>query len=106
MPDHLPTPGETQAADGLPLETLLEYVQRAVNGDRRLLVQLFREMQRLAHHPTAPPEERALGEVLSLVLMGERRPDLSALPVDMALEIEQMLDAEKSPHLDRPGKGL
>jgi len=49
-------------------------------------------MQQLAHHPTAPPEEQALGEVLSRVLMGDRSPDLSHLPLEMAGEVQQMLD--------------
>ena len=53
---------------------------------------LFREMQRLAHHPTAPPEERRLGEVLSLVLMGDRQPDLSGLPEDMVDEISMWVE--------------
>jgi hypothetical protein len=73
------------------LETLLEVVERAVRGDRRLLVQLFRRFQQLAHLPGAPAEERLLGEILSRVLMGDRSPDLSALPADMAEEIETML---------------
>lgn len=76
---------------GVSLDQLLTYVERAVRGDRRLLTQLFREMQRLAHHPTAPSEERQLGAILSLVLMGERKPDLSTLPADMTTEIERML---------------
>jgi len=77
---------------GLGLEQLLRYVERAVQGDRRLLVALFRQMQRLAHHPTAPPEERRLGEILSLVLMGDRKPDLRGLPPDMADEITNWLE--------------
>lgn len=76
---------------GLPLDQLLGYVERAVCGDRRLLVGLFRQFQRLAHHPSAPPDERRLGEVLSLVLMGDRSPDLSGLPDDMAAEITAWL---------------
>jgi hypothetical protein len=73
------------------LEELLAYTGRAVGGDRRLLAQLFRQMQRLANLPDAPPEERALGEVMSRILIGEREPDLSALPDDMAGEIRQWL---------------
>jgi hypothetical protein len=76
---------------GVPLDQLLGYVERAVRGDRRLLVQLFRQMQRLAHLPSAPPEERRLGEILSLILMGERKPLLDDLPPEMAEEIREML---------------
>lgn len=87
---------------GITLEQLLVYVEQAVQSDRRLLVQLFREMQQLAHHPSAPPEEQAVGEVLSRVLMGDRSPDLSHLPPDMAGEVQQMLDRIRA----RTGKGL
>jgi hypothetical protein len=76
---------------GLTLEELLGYVEKAACGDRRLLVQLFRTLQQLAHHPTAPPAERQVGAILSLVLMGERSPDLSSLPPDMAEEIRTLL---------------
>ncbi|MFM8320920.1 MAG: hypothetical protein ACKOC5_08415 [Chloroflexota bacterium] len=76
---------------GIPLDQLLSYVERAVRGDRRLLTGLFRQFQRLAHHPSAPPEERRLGEVLSLVLMGDRSPDVSGLPADMAEEIGELM---------------
>jgi len=77
---------------GLGLDQLLGYVECAVQGDRRLLVALFRQMQRLAHHPTAPPEERRLGEILSLVLMGDRQPDLRGLPQDMVDELTSWLE--------------
>lgn len=74
------------------LEQLLLYVERAACGDRQLLVQLFRQLQRLAHLPSAPPEDRLLGEILGRVLMGDRSPDLSALPQELAGEVQAMLD--------------
>lgn len=73
------------------LEQLLEFVERAVRGDRNLLVGLFRTLQQLANHPTAPPEERALGEILSQVLMGESNPDLSGLSPGMREEVAASL---------------
>ena len=93
MTQAAPSPvGEAPGASpGVPLDILLGYVERAVRGDRLLLVQLFRELQRLAHLKGAPPEERCLGEVLSLVLMGDRCPDLSGLPAEAAKEIQSML---------------
>jgi hypothetical protein len=81
----------------LTLDQLLSYARRALGGDRRLLAQLFRQMQRLANLPEAPPEERALGEVMSRILIGERQPDLSALPDDMAGEIRQWLHGIEPP---------
>ena len=79
------------AEPGVTLEQLLLFVERAVRGDRNLLVALFRTLQQLAHHPTAPPEERVLGEILSQVLMGETNPDLSALPPGMREEVSALL---------------
>jgi hypothetical protein len=88
-----PPAGEApEASPGVPLDVLLGYVERAVRGDRLLLVQLFRELQRLARLGGAPPVERRLGEVLSLVLMGDRCPDLSGLPEEAAQEIQSMLE--------------
>jgi hypothetical protein len=77
------------------IEQLLVYVERAVRGDRQLLVGLFRQFQRLAGLSTAPPEERLLGEILGRVLMGEREPDLSMLPAELAEEIQAMLERLK-----------
>jgi hypothetical protein len=82
---------------GLTLEELLGFVEKAACGDRRLLVQLFRTLQQLAHHPTAPLAERQVGAILSLVLMGERSPDLSSLPTDMADEIRTLLARLEAP---------
>jgi len=73
--------------DGIPLGQLLALTERAVNGDRRLLVQLFRELQKLATNPAAPSEEQALAEVLGRVLIGERSPDLSGLHPEAAQEL-------------------
>lgn len=78
-------------SQGVSLEQLLELVERAAGGDRRLLVQLFRVMQQLAHNPSATPEDRELGRLLSLVLMGDRSPDLSALPPDIAAEVSGLI---------------
>jgi hypothetical protein len=74
------------------LEELLVYVERAARGDRRLLVALFKQLQRLARHPTAPPEDRLLGEILGRVLMGDRSPNLGALPAELRAEVQAMLD--------------
>lgn len=75
------------ANPGITLEALLNLAERAVNGERQLLVQLFRELQRLSMNANAPAEERALAEVLGKVLMGEREPDLSGLHPEAAEEI-------------------
>lgn len=92
--------GREALPETLTLEQLLAYVEQAVCGDRKLLVQLFRTFQQLAHHPSAPPEERLLGEILSSILMGERDPNPDLLPPDMANEVRDLLvRLSNRPHL-------
>jgi len=43
--------------------------------------------------PQAPPEMRALGRVLAAILSGERNPDLSALPPELASKIRENMAA-------------
>lgn len=74
------------------LDQLLVYVERAVRGDRKLLVQLQRTFQQMSSHPQVPLEERRLGEVLSQVLMGDHDLDLTGLPEDATRELSQMLE--------------
>jgi hypothetical protein len=82
---------KTEEQSGAPLDQVPDYMERAVRGDRRLRVQLFRQMQRLAHLPGAPAEERRLGEILCAILMGERNPDFSSMPEEMVEELEGFL---------------
>ena len=83
-------------AEDLTLEQLLVFVERALNGDRLLLVQLYHELQRLAQHPSAPAEERALADVLCRVLMGGMPTDISHLPQSMQEELEGLFGRMKS----------
>lgn len=76
---------------GVSLQQVIGYVERAMNGDRRLLVQLFHQFQTLARQPGIPLPERRLGEVLSLILMGEREPDLDGLDPEAAEEMTELL---------------
>lgn len=78
-------------AEPVSLTEVLAYIERALRGDRRLLTQLFREFQQLANHPSAPQEERALGEVLGRILIGDRNPDLSRLDSEAAEELAEWL---------------
>lgn len=78
--------------EGVPVEEVLAYIERAVGGDVNLQMQLLETMRQLARHPTAPREERALGEALSQVLVGERDPDLSELDPEAAEEVRGLLD--------------
>lgn len=76
---------------GVPLDRLLVHVERAVREDPNLQVQLIETMRQLANHPTAPREERALGDVITAILTGSREPDLSKLPPQAAEEVQQLL---------------
>lgn len=42
----------------------------------------------MAREQTAPPELRALGRALNHILAGDRQPDLSALPPELAAKIK------------------
>lgn len=82
--------------DGVRLDELLAYIERAVRGDVNLHTQLLETMRRLANHPTAPPEERALGDVLVAVLLGERQPDLAKLAPEAAEDVHALSERLKS----------
>ena len=83
---------------GVKLDEVLAYVERALRGDRRLASQLHQTFLQLANHPTAPPEERALGRVLGRILLGERNPDLSELHPEMVAEIQALLEKLEEGH--------
>jgi hypothetical protein len=81
--------------EGVPLDELLIYVERAVRGDLNLHIQLLETMRRLAGHPTAPPEERALGDVVVSILLGDHDPDFDRLPPEAAAEVQDLLERLK-----------
>lgn len=81
--------------EGVPLDELLAYVERAVRGDLNLQIQLLETMRRLAGHPTAPAEERALGDVVVAILLGDRDPDLNRLPPEAAADVQELLERLK-----------
>ena len=87
---HLGTP-PPEEADGITLDQLLALVARAAGRGRDLGAQLFPLAQQMARDPSLPPELRALGGVLVRLLAGERDPDLSALPPELAAAVRQML---------------
>ena len=78
--------------EGLPLDQLLAYVERAARGDRRLSGQLYNQFQQLANMRTAPPDERALGKVLARILLGNLSPDLNELDPEAAREVSALLE--------------
>jgi tetratricopeptide (TPR) repeat protein len=82
----------SEAEEGITLEQLLGYVARACRGDAALGEQSWPLVQQMAGDASQPPEVRALGRALTLVLAGERAPDLSALPPELAGAVRAMLD--------------
>lgn len=75
------------------LEQLLADVARACRGDTALAQRLFRLTRHIGSDPNVPGSVRNLGLVLTLILSGERRPDLSGLPEEIAGAVQGMLDA-------------
>jgi hypothetical protein len=47
--------------------------------------------QQLASNPQSPEPVRALGRVLNAILSGDRDPDLSALPEELAARVRTLL---------------
>lgn len=76
---------------GVSLQQVLVYVERALTSDRRLLVQLYHQFQQMAKQPGIPVAEHQLGEVLCSILIGEREPDLDKLHPEAAQEIRELL---------------
>ena len=60
-------------------------------GPPELGVQLHAVTRGLAMDPNAPPELQGLGRVLNAILSGERQPDLSGLPPNLAAAVRQVL---------------
>ncbi|MCG3120538.1 MAG: hypothetical protein ALAOOOJD_03282 [bacterium] len=53
----------------------------------------IRDIAQSLQSPEAPPEMHALGRVLAALLTGERHPDLSALPPELASKIREYLQS-------------
>lgn len=79
-------------AQGITIDDLLKFVALACqpNAPPQLVEQMHGLAQSL-QSPEAPPEMRALGRVLAALLSGERHPDLSALPPELASKIREHL---------------
>jgi hypothetical protein len=73
--------------------TKAEFLMESGRGERlrQLGGQLFDAMRQLAGDPDAPPEMRALGKTLTLVLIGEKNPSLDALSPELASAVRGML---------------
>lgn len=79
-------------AQGITLDDLLKFVAlaRQPNAPPQFAAQI-RDIAQTLQSPEAPPEMHALGRVLAALLSGERNPDLSALPPELASKIREYL---------------
>ena len=79
-------------AQGITIDDLLKFVALACqpNAPPQFAAQI-RDIAQSLQSPEAPPETRALGRVLAALLTGERHPDLSALPPELARKIREYL---------------
>jgi tetratricopeptide (TPR) repeat protein len=75
------------------LDDLLGLVALACTPDAPpgLAEQLHAATRTMAADPNAPPEVRALGRALNAILSGDRAPDLSALPPELAEALRRLL---------------
>ncbi|MEW6031068.1 MAG: tetratricopeptide repeat protein [Chloroflexota bacterium] len=74
---------------GITLPQLLELVERAAGGDKALGGQLFTAFQQMSR--AEDPSTSALGKALGLIVLGEKNPDLSSLPDELASAVRGML---------------
>ena len=80
------------AQTGVTIEQLVELVERARNGERKLSVQLFGVFLQMRTRPGVPAPEQALADVLVRILIKEPNPDLSGLPEEWAVPIRELLE--------------
>jgi hypothetical protein len=88
------TKGGQAQEGGVTLPQLLEFVERAAKGDKELGGQLFTAFQQMSR--ADEPTSSALGNVLLRVLVGEREPDLSKLPDEVASAVRGLLGRLKN----------
>jgi len=99
-PSAQPAPSEAAEKEaeeaGLTLPQLIDLIEQALRGDAQLGERLHTAMQEMATQGD-DPGVRALGAVLRKVLEGEREPDLSELPAEMASAVRGLLGRLRQP---------
>lgn len=87
------TCGSMEAAHAyMALIQLLRNAAQACRGDTELGEQLWKLTQEMANDASLPAEVRTLGRVLTLILAGERSPDLAGLSAEVAGAVREMLE--------------
>jgi tetratricopeptide (TPR) repeat protein len=84
-----------EEAQGMTLDDLLDLVAQACRPDAPagLAEQLHALTRNISTDASMPDDIRALGRALNAVLSGERAPDLSALPPELADAVRELLAA-------------
>jgi hypothetical protein len=84
---------EAEGQQGITLDQLLNMVAQACRPEAEpgLAAQLHGLTRQMAGDANAPTKLQALGRVLNQILSGERQPDLSALPPELAQGVESLL---------------
>ena len=88
---------EGDTGDMVKLDDFLAMILQACRPDAPpgLGEQLYNATRGMATQPNAPTGIRELGRALNEILSGERAPDLSALPPQLADKVRGVLDALK-----------
>ena len=90
--------GHDDGGDMVKLDDFLNMILQACRPDAPVGLgeQLWNATRGMATQPNAPAGMRELGRVLNAILSGERAPDLSALPPQLADKVRGVLDAIRS----------
>ena len=79
--------------------TLEQFIQMCVSAYRAKkpeAAQLFEAARKMAGDPNALPEYQMLGKVLQKIMLGEKNPDLSGLPEELAQVVREALGDSSS----------
>ena len=95
-PPRFPNSPGNQSTDPVTLPQLLDLVEQAARGNRTVSQQLFSAFMQMRLRPTTPPNERALADVLTRILIGERSPSLADLDAEDIQPVQSLLDRLRS----------
>jgi len=95
IPDWLAEAGQTSEVSETSEVSVEQFIQQVITAARQKkpeeAEQFFNAASKMAADPNAPPEVRVLGKVLRAILAGEKSPDLSALPPELAALVRKAL---------------
>jgi len=83
---------QAEEQQGLSAEQFIQMCVSAAREKRTEAPQLFEAAGKLAGDSNAPPEYQALGKVLQKIMLGDKAPDLSGLPEELAEALRKALE--------------